>query len=114
MTPSQQAKAEGLTGLSAVSKLTGVSLQTLHNWHKDKPELFRVVIAGCKAKLQENNMINTTSFIVAEYQGNVYSREVHYNDTTVYMDNQLGSFATQEEADDFINEVADEHGVLID
>jgi hypothetical protein len=55
MTPSQQAKAEGLPGLSAVSKLTGVSLQTLSNWHKDKPLLFRVVIAGCRAILANQN-----------------------------------------------------------
>jgi hypothetical protein len=48
MTPSQQAKAEGLKSLSVVSELTGVSLQTLTNWHKDKPDLFRVVLAGCK------------------------------------------------------------------
>lgn len=55
MTPSQQAKAEGLTGLSAVSKLTSVSLQTLHNWHKDKPNLFRVVLAGCRAIIANQN-----------------------------------------------------------
>lgn len=55
MTPSQQAKAEGLTGLSVVSKLTGVSLQTLSNWHKDKPNLFRVVLAGCRAIIANQN-----------------------------------------------------------
>jgi hypothetical protein len=54
MTPSQQAKAEGLSGLSAVSKLTGVSLQTLSNWHKDKPDLFRIVLAGCKSAINHN------------------------------------------------------------
>ena len=49
MTPSQQAKAEGLKSLSQVKEMTGVSLQTLTNWHKNKPELFKVVLAGCKA-----------------------------------------------------------------
>lgn len=49
MTPAQQAKAEGLRSLSAVSEMTGVSLQTLTNWHRDKPKLFAVVLAGCKA-----------------------------------------------------------------
>lgn len=49
MTPSQQAKASGLKSLTEVSLLTGVSLQTLTNWHRDKPKLFAVVIAGCAA-----------------------------------------------------------------
>lgn len=47
MTPSQQAKAAGLKSLQQVSELTGVCAQTLTNWHRNKPELFRVVIAGC-------------------------------------------------------------------
>ncbi len=52
MTPSQQAKAAGLKSLSQVMGLTGVSLQTLTNWHRDKPELFAVVLLGCLAKIQ--------------------------------------------------------------
>ncbi len=47
MTPSQQCKAEGLDSLAQVSKMTGVSVQTLSNWHKNKPYLFKVVILGC-------------------------------------------------------------------
>ena len=47
LTPSQQAKAEGLKSLSQVSELTGQSLQTLSNWAKDKPELFKIVLLGC-------------------------------------------------------------------
>ena len=49
MTPSQQAKATGLKSLTVVSELTGVSLQTLGNWHKHKPQLFQVVVKGCVA-----------------------------------------------------------------
>lgn len=49
MTPSQAAKAAGLKSLSKASRMTGVSLQTLTNWHKHKPKLFAVVIAGCVA-----------------------------------------------------------------
>ena len=49
--PSQQAKAEGLKSLSQVSEMTGQSLQTLSNWSKNKPELFKIVLLGCKAKL---------------------------------------------------------------
>jgi hypothetical protein len=49
VTPSQQAKQEGLKSLSQVSEMTGVSLQTLTNWAKNKPDLFKVVLAGCKS-----------------------------------------------------------------
>ena len=49
MTPSQQAKEAGLKSLTSVSDITGVSLQTLTNWHRDKPRLFAAVLAGCVA-----------------------------------------------------------------
>ena len=59
MTPSQQAKAAGLKNLTQVSKMLGVKpngkpstgLNTLENWHRDKPELFKIVLLGCKAEL---------------------------------------------------------------
>ena len=51
MTPSQQAKALGLKSLTRVSQITGVSLNTLTNWHRDKPELFRIVLLGCVAEI---------------------------------------------------------------
>ena len=47
MTPSRQAKAAGLKNLTQVSNLTGVSLNTLTNWHRDKQKLFAMVIEGC-------------------------------------------------------------------
>ena len=50
MTPSQQAKNVGLKSLTQVSQITGVSLNTLTNWHRDKPELFRIVLLGCVAE----------------------------------------------------------------
>jgi len=53
MTPSQQAKAEGLKSLSVVARLTGQSLQTLGNWAKNKPDLFRIVLKGCKVEATE-------------------------------------------------------------
>ena len=43
----QQAKSMGLKSLTQVSNLTGVSLNTLTNWHRDKPLLFDVVLLGC-------------------------------------------------------------------
>lgn len=62
MTPSKQAKAAGLKSLTQARDMLGtnknghpmVSLQTLTNWHRNKPELFRVVIAGCVAVIEEN------------------------------------------------------------
>jgi len=59
MTPSQQAKSIGLKSLTQVrdhmgSKKNGhplVSLNTLTNWHRDKPELFRIVLIGCASDL---------------------------------------------------------------
>ena len=52
LTPSQQAKEAGLKNLLQVQQLTGQSAQTLINWHRDKPELFKIVIIGCAASLQ--------------------------------------------------------------
>jgi len=48
MTPSQQAKDMGLKSLNQVSEITGVCLNTLINWHRDKPSLFKTVLQGCK------------------------------------------------------------------
>lgn len=49
MSASEDAKKHGLKSLIDVSKLTGVSNQTLNNWYNHKPKLFAVVIAGCAA-----------------------------------------------------------------
>lgn len=51
MSASQQAKASGLKNLKQVTELTGVSKETLGNWCRDKPELFSIVLEGCKARL---------------------------------------------------------------
>jgi hypothetical protein len=53
MTPSRQAKAAGLKNLTQVSVTTGASLNTLTNWHRHKPELFRIVLKGCLTELKE-------------------------------------------------------------
>ena len=46
MKPSEQCKKAGLKSLAELSKITSCSVQTLNNWHKSKPLLFKVVIAG--------------------------------------------------------------------
>lgn len=54
LTAAQQAKSVGLKSLSQVSKITGVSRQTLENWHQNKPQLFAVVLAGSIAMVAED------------------------------------------------------------
>jgi len=46
MTPSEQCKKAGLKSLAQLVRITGESKQTLINWHRNKPQLFKVVIAG--------------------------------------------------------------------
>lgn len=53
MTPSKAAKAAGLKSLREVQDLTRQSAQTLTNWHRDKPELFKIVLLGCVASLKK-------------------------------------------------------------
>lgn len=49
MTPSEQCKAAGLSSLAELSRVSGQSVQTLINWHRHKPELFALVLAGAVA-----------------------------------------------------------------
>ena len=46
MPPSEQCKAAGLKSLVELAKISGVSVQTLINWSRDKPQLFATVVAG--------------------------------------------------------------------
>lgn len=52
MRPSEICKSAGFK-LVDLSKATGVSTQTLTNWSKDKPDLFRIIVAGV-AVMKEN------------------------------------------------------------
>ena len=56
MTPSQQCKAAGLKSLAELVKISDVSEQTLINWHRDKPKLFKLVLAG--AVLEMNGLVH--------------------------------------------------------
>jgi hypothetical protein len=53
MTPSQQCKSAGLKSLAELVKISEVSEQTLINWHRDKPKVFKLVLAG--AVLEKNS-----------------------------------------------------------
>lgn len=56
MTPSEQCKAAGLKSLAELSRISEVSIQTLINWHRDKPKLFAVVVAGAAAEFSKKGM----------------------------------------------------------
>lgn len=61
MTPSKKAKSLGLKSIKQVSEITGVSVQTLYNWSKQKPRLFYAVLVGCK-KIQMESFSLITDF----------------------------------------------------
>lgn len=46
MKPSEQCKKVGLKNLNELAEGTGESVQTLNNWSKQKPKLFKVVLMG--------------------------------------------------------------------
>lgn len=50
-TPSQQARSMGLKSLAQVTRVTGVSAQTLINWQRNKPKLFNIVLKGVKSEV---------------------------------------------------------------
>ena len=54
MTPSEQCKAAGLPSLAELSRMSGQSVQTLCNWHRDKPDLFALVLAGAVSKQSQH------------------------------------------------------------
>jgi len=58
MTASKQAKEVGFKSLSQVQKISGQSQQCLHNWSKNKPELFKVVLLGAYQILQKEESLS--------------------------------------------------------
>ena len=50
MTASKYAKALGLNGLKDMEKACGVQVRTLTNWHREKPDLFRLIAIGILAE----------------------------------------------------------------
>jgi hypothetical protein len=63
MTAAQAAKAAGLKSLSQMAEITGQSPQTLINWFKNKPQLFDVVLNGCR--VMKPREIRESSFFMA-------------------------------------------------
>ena len=52
MTAAEYTKSRGVKSLQLVSDKTGVSMQTLGNWWKNKPRLFKVVVEGVRSKME--------------------------------------------------------------
>lgn len=46
MKPSEYVKSKGLRSLVQISETTRISKQTLQNWFKNKPRLFKTVVYG--------------------------------------------------------------------
>ena len=53
--PSDQCKAAGLNSLAELVLITSESKQTLINWHKNKPILFKLVLLGAVTSKQFTN-----------------------------------------------------------
>jgi hypothetical protein len=51
--PSDQAKQLGLKSLAQVCKLCNKPQDTLIRWHKENPELFKIVLQGCAVECNE-------------------------------------------------------------
>ena len=58
MKPSEQCKAAGLKSLAELSKVTGESVQTLINWHRDRPIRFEAMILYVQNVPHETKEIN--------------------------------------------------------
>jgi len=55
VTPSKQAKSMGFKSLVVIINMTGKSRTTLTNWCYNEPELFKIVLAGCKVYIEMEN-----------------------------------------------------------
>jgi hypothetical protein len=67
-TASKYAKEAGLKSLAEAVRMTGRSADTLTRWHKDMPNLFRVVILGClEVKRRESLKNAPLSFSCGDY-----------------------------------------------
>ena len=56
MKPSEQVKMAGLKSLTEMAEAAGMSRETLINWHKERPEVFRLLLLGI---VVDKGLINT-------------------------------------------------------
>lgn len=78
MTPSEQCHRAGLKSLTRLSEVSGQSVQTLINWHRNKPKLFELVLLGavtstkckkCGGEMKEGKAIAQTFTGVPDFIG---------------------------------------------
>lgn len=55
MKPSEHCKASGLKGLNHLSEITGQSVQTLTNWHRDNFALFNKALESAVKRGLKND-----------------------------------------------------------
>lgn len=60
MSASRMAKACGLPNLEYVTTKTGISRQTLIDWHRTRPLLWSVILAGCAAIHEDEKATGST------------------------------------------------------
>ena len=53
MKPSEKCKAAGLKSLAELCEITKQSKETLINWNRNKPELFKAVLTGAAVMKNE-------------------------------------------------------------
>ena len=53
------ARGAGFKSLRDLAKISGVSIQTLNNWHKDKPQVFETVLIGCQHQMSPAVFLET-------------------------------------------------------
>lgn len=58
MKPSEICKKAGLKNLEECSERSGVSVQTLTNWSRDKPKLFNYLVRGVALDKEVENDVN--------------------------------------------------------
>ena len=46
-TASEKVKAKGLKSLKQMSEMVKRPVSTLHNWHREYPDLFNLLLLGC-------------------------------------------------------------------
>ena len=117
MTPAEQAKAAGLKSLTQVSQITGQSLNTLTNWHRDKPDLYRIVLLGCLADLNPPNQslcrlppcrVFTGRVDVTRDKAMLYPVYIHKNDESAFgatVPDFPGCFSAADHWEDLPNKV---------
>lgn len=75
LTAAEIARAEGLSSLAEACRISGRRPQTLHKWHNDNPDFFRVVIVGCGEIKRREEALQAIAEEVARESGNLETND---------------------------------------